>query len=193
VYFALDSKGTGASSSSPRGSQSEPHRMVGIARSSGFPIPRLSPLPVEIGGVILASKSVSSGTHGQTIPEELAYLLRTNVLAHVTLTREDGSLVTHVMWVDYDGEHVLTSSPTESYKTSAFRQRPNIAVSVVDPTDPWRRLSISGRVTEIREDEGLEFINKLSGRYVGTPHRSTLPREIFVITPSRVRAFMGRD
>ena len=126
------------------------------------------------------------------IPEELTYLLRTNVVAHVSLTQADGSLVTHVMWVDYDGEHIQTSSPTSSYKSRALRERPNVAVSVVDPADPWRRLSISGRVTEIRNDEGLAFINKLSQRYVGAPYPRPAPREIFVITPDRVRAFMGR-
>ena len=126
------------------------------------------------------------------IPEELTYLLRTNVVAHVSLTEADGSLVTHVMWVDYDDEHILTSSPTASYKSRALRERPNLAVSVVDPADPWRRLSISGRVTEIRNDEGLAFINKLSQRYVGAPYPRTAPREIFVVTPDRVRAFMGR-
>jgi general stress protein 26 len=128
----------------------------------------------------------------QEIPEELAYLLRTKIVAHVSLTEADGSLVTHVMWVDYDGEHILTSSPTQSYKSRALRQRPNIAISVVDPADPWRRLSISGRVIEIRDDVGLAFINKLSERYVGAPYPRTGPREIFVITPDKVRAFMGR-
>ncbi|MGA2512815.1 MAG: pyridoxamine 5'-phosphate oxidase family protein [Candidatus Limnocylindrales bacterium] len=128
----------------------------------------------------------------QAIPEELAYLLRSNVPAHVSLTEADGSLVTHVMWVDYDGEHILTSSPTQSYKSRALRQRPNIAVSVADPADAWRRLSISGRVTEIHEDEGLAFISMLSQRYVGAPYPRTAPREIFVITPDKVRAFTGR-
>ena len=128
----------------------------------------------------------------QAIPEGLAYLLRTNVPAHVSLAEADGSLVTHVMWLDYDGEYILTSSPIESYKSHALRRRPNVAVSVVDPADPWRRLSISGRVTEIREDAGLAFINELSQRYVGAPYPRTAPREIFVITPDRVRAFAGR-
>ena len=126
------------------------------------------------------------------IPEGLAYLLRTNVLAHVSLAEADGSLVTHVMWVDFDGEHILTSSPKESYKSRAFRQRPQLAVSVVDPADPWRRLSVSGRVTQIVDDEGLAFINKLSQRYTGNPYPRTTPREIFIVTPDRVRAFMGR-
>ena len=127
-----------------------------------------------------------------SIPEELAYLLRTNVLAHVSLTGADGSVVTHVMWVDYDGDQILTSSPIGSYKSRALRERPNVAVSVLDPTDPWRRLSISGHVSSIRDDEGLAFINAMSMRYVGTPYSRPGPREVFVITPDRVRAFTGR-
>jgi PPOX class probable F420-dependent enzyme len=147
---------------------------------------------LAIRGAIATWSSSERGASVQGIPDELAYLLRTNVLAHVSLTEADGSLVTHVMWVDYDGEHILTSSPTESYKSHALRQRPSIAVSVLDPADPWRRLSISGRVTEIRDDEGLAFINRLSERYVGAPYPRTGPREIFVITPDRVRAVTGR-
>ncbi len=128
----------------------------------------------------------------ESIPDELAYLLQTNVPAHVSLVAADGSLVTHVMWVDYDGEHVLTSSPTASYKSRALRVRPQVAVSVVDPADPWRRLSISGRVTAIRPDEELAFINRMSQRYVGGLLPAPDPREVFVITPDRVRAFEGR-
>ncbi len=126
------------------------------------------------------------------IPGELTYLLQTNVPAHVSLTEADGSIVTHVMWVDFDGEHILTSSPTASYKSRALRARPQVAVSVVDPADPWRRLSISGRVTEIHDDEGLAFINRMSRRYAGAPYPRPGAREIFVITPDRVRAFEGR-
>ncbi|MFI5255159.1 MAG: pyridoxamine 5'-phosphate oxidase family protein [Candidatus Limnocylindrales bacterium] len=126
------------------------------------------------------------------IPDDLAYLLRTNVPAHVTLAKADGSLVTHVMWVDYDGEHILTSSPTGSYKSRALRRRPNVAISVVDPADPWRRLSVSAHVTEIHDDEQLAFINRMSQRYVGAPYQRPGAREIFVITPDLVRSFLGR-
>jgi len=126
------------------------------------------------------------------VPEELIYLLTTNVPAHVSLVEADGSVVSHVMWIDFDGEHLLTSSPKESYKSRAWRARPQVAVSVVDPADAWRRLSISGRVTEIRDDEGLAFINKMSQRYTGSPYPRPGAREVFVITPDKVRAFTGR-
>ena len=128
-----------------------------------------------------------------TIPDDLAYLLTTDALAHLTAVADDGSLVTHVVWVDFDGEHILTGSPAGSYKGRVFHQRPQVAISVVDPKDPWRRLSISGHVVDIRPDEGLALINKLSQRYVGTPYPRPDPREIFVIEPDKVRAFRGRS
>jgi len=51
--------------------------------------------------------------------------------------------------------------------------------------DQWTRRRDTRRV-------GLAFINELSRRYVGAPYPRTAPREIFVITPDKVRAFMGR-
>ncbi len=96
------------------------------------------------------------------------------------------------MWVDFDGSHILTSSPTASYKSRAFRRRPQVAISVVDPNDPWRRLSISGRVTDFHDDEGLAFINKLSQRYTGRPYARPGAREVFTIAPEKVRAYEGR-
>ena len=126
------------------------------------------------------------------IPDELTYLLTTNVPAHVTLTKADGTLVTHVMWIDYDGRHILIGSPEGSYKGRAFRARPQLAISVVDPSNQWRRLSITGRVTGIRDDAGLALINKLSMRYTGQPYQRTTPRDVFEVTPDIVRPMLGR-
>lgn len=129
----------------------------------------------------------------ESIPAELLDLVTTNVPAHITYAKPDGSLVTNVMWVDFDGHNILTSSMIGSYKGNAFRaHHPQVAVSVVDPRSQWRRLSISGRVTDIRPDEGLAFINKLSERYTGEPYPRPNPREIYVITLDKVRAFTGR-
>lgn len=122
------------------------------------------------------------------IPPSLVDLLTTTVLAHITTTGGDGSLVSHLTWVDYDGEHVLTSSPRDSYKCRNVRARPQVAISVADPAKAGRVLSTSGRVTAIRDDEGLVFINKLAQRYNGRPYWRTGEREIFEITPDRVRA-----
>jgi PPOX class probable F420-dependent enzyme len=137
---------------------------------------------------------VNDGRDGASvIPEELRYLVTSNVPAHLSITKGDGSLVTSVVWVGFDGEHLLVNSPVGSYKGRALRTRPQVALSVVDPGDPWRRLSISGHVVDFRPDENLAFIDTLSERYLGTAYRQRdRDREIIVIQPDRVRAMLGR-
>ena len=120
-------------------------------------------------------------------PAELADLLTSDAIGHISFVAPDGSIRSVIVWIDFDGEHVLTSSPLGSYKGRAFRADPRVSVSVVDPRNAGRSLSISGRVTDIRPDEGLAFINKLSQRYRGEPYALTGPREVFTITPDHVR------
>jgi PPOX class probable F420-dependent enzyme len=127
------------------------------------------------------------------VPAELVDLLTGSTLGHVTVLTPKGALATHIMWIDYEEGHVLTSSRIGSAKGRALRADPRIAVSVVDRANPWRWVSVSGRVVEIRPDAGLAFIDKLSRRYTGRDYMMrTMEREIFVIEPERIRSATGR-
>jgi len=127
------------------------------------------------------------------IPAELADLLTTNVLGHVSALRPDGSMAHYLMWMDWDGERVLTSSMVGSRKAAHWARDPHVTVSVVDRASDWRFLIIRGRVVGTRPDEGLAFIDKLSVRYTGQPYRwRARPREIFLIQPDHVVASTGR-
>ena len=127
------------------------------------------------------------------VPAELVDLLTGSTLGHVTVITPHGALLTHVMWIDYEDGRVLTSSRVGSAKGKALRADPRIAVSVVDRANPWRWVSVSGRVVEIRPDEGLAFIDKLSRRYTGRDYMMRdMEREVFVIEPDRIRSATGR-
>jgi PPOX class probable F420-dependent enzyme len=128
-----------------------------------------------------------------SIPPELIDLLTTNAIGHVAAKRRDGSIATYLMWIDWDGEHVLTSSPVGSRKGAHWRRDPAVSISVVDRSNDWRSVIIRGRVVDIRPDEGLAFIDTMSQRYTGQPYRfRERPREVFVIEPIFVRASTGR-
>ena len=126
------------------------------------------------------------------IPDELLDLLTTDRVGHVASVRPDGSIATHLMWIDWDGERLLTSSPVGSRKGQNWRSNPQASVSVADRGDPWRFVIIRGRVTDIHPDEGLAFIDRMSIRYVGGPYFRRTEREVFVITPDHLRASAGR-
>jgi len=127
-----------------------------------------------------------------TVPDDLLDLVTTDRVGHVSSIRLDGGIATHIMWIDWDGEHLLTSSPVGSRKGDNWRRDPHTSVSVVDGDDPWRFVSIRGQVTEIRPDDDLEFIDKMSLRYTGAPYfRRGFEREVFVITPESIRVGRG--
>ena len=127
-----------------------------------------------------------------TIPDDLLDLVHGDRVGHVSSIRADGSIATHLMWIDWDGQHILTSSPVGSRKAANWRLNPQASVAVVDHDDAWRYVIVRGRVTDIRPDAGLAFIDKMSVRYTGAPYlRRTMEREIFVITPDHIRIGRG--
>jgi len=120
------------------------------------------------------------------IPEELRDLFQEPALAHVSYFNKKGQIVTFPMWVDFDGEHILVSSPIGSKKGKALRERPQLAVSIVSNDNRWHWLSISGRVVDIKPDDNLEFIDRMAKKYTGKPYERRTPREVFTVETDRV-------
>ena len=126
------------------------------------------------------------------VPDELLDLVTTDRLAHVSSVGERGWLFNHIMWIDWDGEHLLVNSPVGSFKGRNWRADPHAGISVVDVVNRFRYIQASGRVTDIRPDVGLAQIDRMSRRYNGTDYYDRdRARETFVITLDRVRASLG--
>ena len=123
------------------------------------------------------------------IPDALVDLLTTDHIGHLATLRPDGALAPSMVWIDWDGEHILTSSPVGSHKGQHLRENAPIALSVVDHQNPFRYVQVRGHVSGIRPDEGLAFIDRMARRYLGQPYEDLdEAREIFEITVDHVRA-----
>ena len=121
-----------------------------------------------------------------TIPEPLRALFDEPALAHVSYLNSKGQIVTFPMWVDCDGEHLVVSSPVGSRKGKAFRERPQVSLSIVSTSNPWLWLSASGRVVDIRPDHDLEWIDRMALKYTGQPYQRRTAREIFTVEIDRI-------
>ena len=121
-----------------------------------------------------------------TIPDELRDLFEEPALGHVSYLNRRGQIVTYPMWIDFDGEHILASSPVGSRKGQSLRERGQVAVSVVSTANRWHWVSVSGRVVDIQPDHDLAFIDRMSQKYLGTDYQRRTPREIFTIAIDRV-------
>jgi len=121
-----------------------------------------------------------------TIPEDLRDLFEEPALAHFSYLNKNGQIVTFPMWVDFDGEHILVSSPVGSRKGKSLRERPLVAVSIVSNNNRWHWISISGRVIDIQPDDNLEFIDRMAEKYTGKAYERRTPREVFTVEIDRI-------
>jgi PPOX class probable F420-dependent enzyme len=126
-----------------------------------------------------------------TIPESYRNLFTKKAFAHLaTLGRDSAPQVTPV-WCDFDGTHVRINTARGRVKERNLQQNPRVALSVMDPDNPYRYLQIRGRVVEMTEQGADAHIDALAKKYLGQdryPNRR--PGEVRVmvkIAPERVQ------
>jgi PPOX class probable F420-dependent enzyme len=113
-------------------------------------------------------------------------------LAVVAALREDGTPHQTVVWVDYDGEHVLLNLNTFRSKLDYLRRDPRVSVLVLDRNDPFRWVAVAGRVAEITPDGAYEHIVRQAGVYLGKeeyPLKEGEQRILVRIACERVEAY----
>lgn len=108
-----------------------------------------------------------------------------------TVVRPDGSLHNTVVWVDVDvdGEDVIFNTAAGRAKERYLRADPRVSVSMVDPNDAFRTVSVSGHA-RLEEEGADDVIDRLAHKYLGVdryPYRSAEERRITVrVRPEHV-------
>lgn len=88
-------------------------------------------------------------------------------LGIVAALREDGTPHQTVVWVDWDGEHVLLNLTADRTKLDYLQRDPRVSVLVLDRNDPFRWLRLEGRVAETTPEGAYEHIVRQAGVYLG--------------------------
>jgi PPOX class probable F420-dependent enzyme len=110
----------------------------------------------------------------------------------VTEHRPDGSLHTTPVWVDADGRaEVSFNTARRRRKERDLARDPRLSLLVVDPEDPYRWVSVSGKARFIEEGAD-EQIDELAQKYLGVErYQNRAPGEQRVtvaIDPERVES-----
>jgi PPOX class probable F420-dependent enzyme len=111
-------------------------------------------------------------------------------LGHLGTVMADGSPQVTPVWFDYDGTVIRVNSAKGRVKDRNMRRQPRVALSIVDPADPYRHVALRGRVVEITEAGADAHIDRLAKKYLGQdryPYRR--PGEVrvtYTIAPERV-------
>lgn len=109
-----------------------------------------------------------------TVPAEYHDLFQRKTYGNFATTMPDGTPHVTPVWVDYDPDegYVLVNTVTGRQKERNVRRNPRVGMCVLDPTDPYRYVSVRGEAVEITTEGAVEHINALARRYM---ERETYP------------------
>jgi PPOX class probable F420-dependent enzyme len=104
------------------------------------------------------------------LPDELVEFLKRPHAAVISTVRSDGAPYSAATWYDWEDGRILVNMDFERLRLSHMRRDPRVAVTVLDIADWYRAVTVLGRVVELRNDELLADIDRLSVRYRGEPY-----------------------
>ncbi|SDT34950.1 PPOX class F420-dependent oxidoreductase [Actinoplanes derwentensis] len=127
---------------------------------------------------------------GVAIPEDFRDLLERPLFADLATVREDGSPQVNPMWYAWDGEFIKFTHTNFRRKFKNITANPNVAISIIDPENPYRYLEVRGVVERIDSDPTGAFYVELAKRYnapFGTDAPPDSPdRVVLLVRPTAV-------
>ncbi|MGE3496259.1 MAG: PPOX class F420-dependent oxidoreductase [Candidatus Binatia bacterium] len=127
----------------------------------------------------------------KNIPAAVRDILDSTALAHLATVMPDGSPQVSPVWFDFDGR-LRINSARGRVKDRNMRRDARVALSLVDPNDPNRGITIRGKITDVTENGADAHIDKLAKKYLGVdkyPYRGPGEvRVIYTIEPTHISA-----
>ena len=122
------------------------------------------------------------------IPASHADLLDKQTFWHIATMGPDDEIQSSPVWGGWDGEHFVFSLTRGRQKYENLVRNPTIALSGIDPENPYRYLEIRGTVVRVDDDSSNEFIDSMAKKYMGVDeypfHQPGDERVVMVVTPT---------
>ncbi len=127
------------------------------------------------------------------IPESHSDLLGDESPAYADLATimQDGTPQLTPVWFNTDGEYILINSAKGRVKYKNMRSRPQVALVIHDPKNPFRYIQVRGKITEINGEGARQHIDDLALKYTGkagfTLNDPNEMRLIYKLLPEKVQ------
>lgn len=102
----------------------------------------------------------------QLIPESHLDLLKKKAFAHLATLMPGGQPQVTPVWVDYDGRHVLINTAAGRQKDKNLERDGRVALSILDPDNPYKYLEVRGHVVERTRNGAEEHIDAMAKKYL---------------------------
>jgi PPOX class probable F420-dependent enzyme len=124
-------------------------------------------------------------------PETFRDLLTKKAFASLATVSVDGRPQVTPVWFDTDGDDIRINTARGRVKDRNLRRDGRVALSVMDPDQPYRYVQVQGRVVEVTEQGADAHIDALAKKYLGVDvypnRRPGEVRVIFRIRPERAQ------
>ena len=132
------------------------------------------------------------------LTEKERQVLEKPVFVHVGVALPDGTPHVSAMWVDLDGEDIILNTAEGRTKANVLRVGSPVALSALDPENPYRNVNVRGRVVEVStEEQGAGAgVNRLAKKYLGVeeyPYRVPGERRVQFRVQAEVVSGWGKD
>jgi PPOX class probable F420-dependent enzyme len=87
--------------------------------------------------------------------------------AHIATLMPDGSPQVTPVWFDYDRGTIRVNSAKGRVKVSNMQKGAPVAMSIMDPENPYRYVQIRGKVKSVTEEGADRHIDSLAKKYLG--------------------------
>ncbi|MEU1946307.1 MULTISPECIES: PPOX class F420-dependent oxidoreductase [unclassified Streptomyces] len=101
------------------------------------------------------------------LPETAVAMLEKPNPAVIATIRSDGQPVSTATWYLWDDGRVLVNMDEGRKRLSHIRNDPRVTLTVIDESNWYNHISLIGRVVELKDDEDLSGIDRLSRQYLG--------------------------
>src|SRR3974390_3934659 len=102
------------------------------------------------------------------IPEKYLDLFQQKkAFANLATVMPDGSPQVTPVWFDYTGGVIRVNTAKGRVKARNMKQGAPVALSIMDPDNPYRYLQVRGKVTRVTEEGASTHIDSLAKKYIG--------------------------
>lgn len=122
-----------------------------------------------------------------SFPDSYTDLLDKKTFWHIATIGPDGEVQSSPVWGGRRGDEFVFSLTKGRQKYENLRENASVAISGIDPDNPYRYLEIRGELTSVEDDSSNAFIDSMAKKYMDADaypfHQPGDERVIMVISP----------
>jgi PPOX class probable F420-dependent enzyme len=103
----------------------------------------------------------------KAIPDKFLPVLTTKkALAHLATVMPDGTPQVTPVWFFYENGKFIVNTARGRVKDRNMQQNAHVALSIVDPDNPFAHVAVRGTITKVSEDGADANIDALAKKYI---------------------------